>query len=183
MSGSGQKQFIELYAELEQGVQDLIAGRCRAVCELCTACCCRAEICEEAVSSPFLRTIHQREVLDSDGYGFLDIGGCALHAGRPPVCYEFFCDELLAAQEDDLHRYVLRALGRLLSLVGEQALGKAHLVELMSPEPLEQVDFEKMENRARRALKALDVIRQFYSSGRLDANSHDFLIRLAGEDH
>ena len=178
MSRSIQKQFFELYAELEQGVQELVTARCRAFCELCTSCCCRAEICEEAISSPFLRTIHRREVLDSDGYGFLDTGGCSLQRGRPPICYEFFCDELMAAQEDDLNRDVLRALGRLLSLVGERALGSAHLVELADSEQLERVDFEKMEKRIRRALESLEVIREFYSTGRLDVNSHDFLIRI-----
>lgn len=180
MSGEMKGQFLQLYAELEEGVRDLIAARCGDFCGLCTACCCRADICEEAIESPFLKSIHRRAVMDSDAYGFLDTAGCALKAGRPPVCYEFFCEEILAAQEDALHRDLLRVLGRLPSLVGEKALGEAHLVEMMDEERLDQVDYGTLVRRARRALDALDRIRRFYQTGSLDASSRELLACLAG---
>lgn len=175
-----EQHFIDRYVELEQVVQQLIACRCADFCELCTACCCRADICEEALESPFLQRVHRRLRLDSDRYGFLDTAGCTLPAGRPPVCYAFFCDELLAAQEDDFQRDLLRVLGHLVSLVGEKALGTAHLVELMDDDQLDQVDFAKLTARVDRALDAAEQIRAGMQTGRLDAAAREFLERLAG---
>lgn len=179
-SSTNEAHFIALYIELERAVQELIAMHCASFCALCTACCCRADICEEAIDSLFLQRLHRRHQLDSDRYGFLDTTGCTLSAGRPPVCYSFFCDELLAAQEDGLQRDLLRLLGRLVSLVGEQALGPAHLVELMDEECLAKINYDKLARRVERALDALELIRSGLQSGRLDASARQTLSRLAG---
>ncbi|MCC7299484.1 MAG: hypothetical protein IT583_00185, partial [Verrucomicrobia bacterium] len=93
-------RLLGKYKELERDVQELVSAQCRDVCALCTACCCRADLCEEALESPFLHAAHGRDELESDRYGFLTETGCSLEIGRPPVCYEFFCDELMAAQPD-----------------------------------------------------------------------------------
>lgn len=172
------KNLIEEYTELEREVQDLVSAQCRAVCGLCTICCCRADLCEEALESPFLCAVHGRNKLESERYGFLTETGCGLEIGRPPVCYEFFCDELMAAQPDDLHRDVLRILGRLPSYAGENAYGEAHLVEIMQAEELEQLAFQRLQKQLQTAREALDYIYAFYNEGALPEHSRRALGRI-----
>ncbi|HPR83623.1 MAG TPA: hypothetical protein PLD51_07175 [Pontiellaceae bacterium] len=172
------KHLLEEYAALERGVQELVSAQCREVCELCTACCCRADLCEEALESPFLCAVHGKDELDSDRYGFLTETGCALETGRPPVCYEFFCDELQAAQPDELHRSVLLILGRLPAYAGEKAHGDAHLAEIMQAEELDHLAFQRLEKQMQNAREALDCIRAFYNDGTLPEHSRKVLSRI-----
>ena len=172
------KHLIEEYTELERKVQELVSAQCRESCGLCTACCCRADLCEEALESPFLCAVHGRNELESDRYGFLTETGCSLEMGRPPVCYEFFCDDLMAAQPDDLHRDVLRVLGRLPSYAGENAHGDAHLVEVMQEEELEHLAFQRLEKQMQNAREALDCIHAFYNEGALPEHSRRALSRI-----
>ena len=172
------KNLIEEYATLERSVQELVSAQCRKACELCTACCCRADLCEEALESPFLRAVHGRSELDSDRYGFLTENGCGLKIGRPPVCYEFFCDELMATQPDDLHRDVLLVLGRLPTYAGENAHGEEHLVEIMQAEDLEHLAFQRLEKQFQNAREALDCICAFYNEGALPEHFHRALSRI-----
>ncbi len=173
------KKLIIQYSELERAVQELVSAQCREVCGLCTACCCRADLCEEALESPFLCAVHGRDELDSDRYGFLRETGCALEIGRPPVCYEFFCDELQAAQPDALHRNVLLVLGRLPAYAGANALGNAHLVEIMQKEQLDHLAFQRLEKQMQTANEALDCIRAFYNEGTLPEHSRRVFDRIA----
>jgi len=172
------KNLIEEYTELEREVQELVSAQCRVVCRFCTTCCCRADLCEEALESPFLCAVHDRSELESDRYGFLTETGCGLEIGRPPVCYEFFCDELMAAQPDDLHRDVLRILGRLPSYAGENAHSDTHLVEIMQAEDLEHLAFRRLENQLQTAREALDCIYAFYNEGALPEHSRRALGRI-----
>lgn len=172
------KHLLEEYAELEREVQELVTAQCREVCGLCASCCCRTDLCEEALESPFLCALHGREDLDSDRYGFLTERGCGLEIGRPPVCYEFFCDELMAAQPDALHRKVLLVLGRLPAYAGENAHGDAHLVEVMQEEELEHLAFHRLEKQLQNTREALDGIRAFYNEGALPESSRRALERI-----
>jgi len=158
------KHLIEEYTALEREVQNLVSAQCGPICELCTvACCCRADICEEALGSPFLRLLHGRNELESDAYGFLTENGCTLKTGRPPICYEFFCDELMATQPDELHRDLLRILGRLPTYAGENAHGNAHLVEVMQEEELDRLAFQRLGKQCEEAFEALACIRGILS--------------------
>ncbi|MEI8206312.1 MAG: hypothetical protein WCG03_05485 [Kiritimatiellales bacterium] len=172
------KHLLEEYAELERGVQELVSAQCRDVCELCTACCCRADLCEEALESPFLRLLHGRDELESDRYGFLTETGCTLEIGRPPVCYEFFCAELLAAQPDDLQRDLLRTLGRLPAYAGQNAYGDAPLAEIMNKKELEHLAFQRLEKQLQESFQALEILRTFYNTGSLPERSRRALSRI-----
>ena len=172
------KHLLEEYAELERGVQELISALCREVCALCTACCCRADLCEEALENPFLRLLHGRDELESDRYGFLMETGCALELGRPPICYEFFCAELLAAQPDDLQRDLLRILGRLPAYAGQNAYGDAPLAEIMNEEELEHLAFQRLEKQLRESFQALEILNTFYNTGALPEDSRRALDRI-----
>ncbi len=172
------KHILENYTELEREVQVLVSAQCRDICALCTACCCRADLCEEALESPFLCAVHGRDELESDGYGFLTETGCGLEIGRPPICYEFFCSELLEAQPDAVHRKVLKILGRLPAYAGENASGEAHLVEIMQAEQLEHLAFQRLETQLQNARDALDVILAFYNEGTLPEHSRKILSKI-----
>ncbi|MDK2858323.1 MAG: hypothetical protein PWQ89_1442 [Verrucomicrobiota bacterium] len=172
------KDLLEEYAELERGVQELISAQCRDACELCTACCCRADICEEALLSPFLRALHGRKELESDRYGFLTETGCVLEIGRPPICYEFFCSESLVAQPDDLHRDLLRILGRLPTHAGENASGDVHLVEILHEEQLEKAAFQRVKKQLQEAVEALNGIRIFFNEGTLSEQAGRVLRKI-----
>jgi hypothetical protein len=173
------KHLLEEYAELERGVQELVNAQCREACELCTACCCRADLCEEALESPFLRLLHSRDELESDRYGFLTETGCALELGRPPVCYEFFCAELLAAQPDDLQRDLLRILGRLPTYAGQNAYGSASLAEIMDKEELEHLAFQRLEKQLQESFQALEILNTFYNTGALPNDANRVLNRIS----
>ncbi len=72
---------------------------------------------------------------------------CALTVGRPPVCYTFFCDALMHSQSIDHNRDALRTLGRLLTNIGQNALGRRHLVEILDSDTLSRVNPNKIQTR------------------------------------
>lgn len=181
------KIFINQYAELEEIIRHLMLQLCSGTCEICTACCCRADICEEAVESAFLSLLLQKQGLSEhkmdEKYGWLDLHGCSLNYGRPPVCYAYYCDELLARLPDDETRLSSRILGNLIQHIGEKALGEWHLVEIMNPEDLEKLDYPILFQRLREAQAAFGVIESFFQSesGRLSRADREVLSAISDE--
>jgi hypothetical protein len=165
------EDFLEAYAALERGVQRLMSRLCSETCGLCTACCCRADICEEALQSAFLAQLLHRQGLGEkdldERYGWLEQNGCSLEYGRPPICYSYFCDQLLARLPDDETRHIMRVLGRLMDYIGDNALNELHLVEIMDLSDLTKMDFEGLGVRLEKAQQAYAVIEAFAASGRL----------------
>jgi hypothetical protein len=172
------KNLIGQYAELERAAQELVNEQCCTLCAQCTQICCRADICEEAIESPFLRLLHQRTELDSDRYGFMHETGCALPVGRPPVCLEYFCNDQLYHQPDETHENVLRSLGALVAHAGRNAIGDTHLVEIMQEEQLEHLAFQRLEKQLNESFQALEVIRRFYHEGTLPDSAGKVLDRI-----
>jgi hypothetical protein len=66
--------------------------------------------------------------------------------GRPPVCYEFFCEAIFTAEVNPAVVYALKVLGRLPGFVGIRALGGRHLVTLSRFE-LKLVPIAKIRQR------------------------------------
>lgn len=160
-------QILWRYAALEHDVQRLIGSRCGAACGRCTSRCCRTDLCEEAFESAFLKRLHGQNrdsTMFSDRYGWLTEHGCGLALGRPPICYEFFCDELLAVQPDATHRYVLQVIGRLVSHIGRDALGHIHLVEITNENEFAGLSLESFKEKLNQARSALEHIRFFYDN-------------------
>jgi hypothetical protein len=175
---SNLKHLIVRYAELERAVQKLVNEQCCTLCGHCTQVCCRADICEEAIESPFLRLINKRSELDSDRYGFLCETGCALSVGRPPVCVEYFCNDQLYHQPNPTHERVLRLLGALVAHAGRNAIEDTHLVEILQKEALKEVDFQTLEKNLTESFHALKIIRQFYNEGTLPDDADRVLDRI-----
>ncbi len=107
------KQFdhiIGLYADFEPRVQKSIGQFFGSICSACRGVCCKIDYCQETRESLFLsklREEYQTAASYSDETGWLSETGCDLTAGRPPVCYEYLCDEILSAQPTHTHRYAV----------------------------------------------------------------------------
>ncbi len=172
------KQFIDQYIELERDVQKLVTGLCNSLCSQCTQICCRADICEEAIESPFLRLINKRTELDSDAYGFLTPTGCGLSIGRPTVCYEYFCHDHIYHQPDEIHAKVMRVLGALPAHATRNAIGDAPLAEILQEEKLDLVDFQTLEKQLDESFKALEIIKGFYNEETLPDDADRVLDRI-----
>lgn len=167
-------QILWRYAALEREVQLLINSQFSALCSFCPSCCCRTDICVEAFDSAFLKKLHgqeRRSVIFSDHHGWLTERGCGLVLGRPPICYEFFCDEILAVQPDETHRYLLHLLGKLVSHVGKNALGHSHLVEITDEADLDRLSIDHLKEKLNQTHSALKHIRFFYDNGFLDQDA------------
>lgn len=169
------------YVALEREIQQMIQEQCGAHCAQCTACCCRADICEEALDSAFLRHLHgqQRDsILFSERFGWLTENGCGLPIGRPPVCYEFFCADLLARLPDDDHRRALKTLGALINHVGRHALGDKHLVEISNDEEIHRLSLPAFRRRIESARAALEHLQFYFDNGFFDPEADDALQKI-----
>jgi hypothetical protein len=103
-------KIIEKYAAFEAEVGAYTAELYQNSCSACKGACCRPEICEESLNSPFLERLRRRFASDaafSDDRGWLKPTGCALPVGRPPVCYQYFCDAVFERRQTAEFRYVL----------------------------------------------------------------------------
>jgi hypothetical protein len=175
-------ELLVHYAELESSIRTLMCNLFSETCGMCTACCCRADICEEALQSAFLsRLLKKQGFSDSDmddRIGWLDLTGCVLEYGKPPICYAYYCDQLLARLPDDETRYVTSVLGKLMYHTGQNALNEWHLVEILNQESLEKIDLDTISKQLNESRAAFEVVEHFVQSGRLNQSDHQILSQI-----
>lgn len=180
-------EILEPYAELENSVNLLMKELFSETCGMCTACCCRADICEEAIESAFLSKLLKRQGLGSndmdDRYGWLDLNGCSLDYGRPPICYAYFCDQLISRLPDDDTRLAARKLGQIMDHVGKDALGDWNLVDIKHNDDLDKVSVDQLFQRLGEAQTAFQIIEQYMQSGRFNRADREILAALSGVEH
>jgi hypothetical protein len=165
-------KILKEYAAFETEVRQQIADICAPHCSVCKRVCCRPEYCRESIDSIFLTFLSSNTMQNTaynDRCGWLAPTGCALTAGRPPVCYQFNCQKIWDALPDDTHRYLLGVLSELVPHVGKRALGSRHLVEIMDVTALERVDIDRFRKRLTEARNALKAIQSFAVNRRLPA--------------
>ncbi len=150
----GLERILGHYTAAEMKLQKTLSARCGSLCAACEGKCCRPEFCQETLESAFLSLVRERHP-PASAYdpekGWRAPAGCALTAGRPPVCYEYFCREALRRQPE------LRAAGRILTQLGENALGWRRLIHL-APEQLDKLSWTRFEKRFRQAEQALTAL-------------------------
>jgi len=152
--------MLKAYVELEGEVREYISGLFSGTCALCTSTCCTPDICEESLDSAFLksvRSVYEPDAIFCDRYGWLTERGCALKCGRPPVCYGFFCNEIVDSLSER-ERDIIRVLGRIISWVGEKAYGGKHIVEIMDSEDLKKLNLERILKRIKVGHTALNGV-------------------------
>lgn len=145
------REAARRYIELEARVNEVVTAACLPVCRVCADCCCEVRFCRESVESHWLRTIaavagHGAGEFDGSK-GWLTPQGCRLNVGRPPICYEFFCDAITHGEENPYRRYALKVMGRLVGFAGRKALGGRHLLTLNLFELQHRLRLEKLEKR------------------------------------
>jgi hypothetical protein len=161
-------EIITRYAAFEEKVRNLISHDCSPRCSSCTAVCCKPEFCREALDSPFLSML-RNAFPPAEDYrrksGWLTETGCALRAGRPPICYEFLCQDIVETRETDAAKYVLSVLCRLVTHMGRFVSGRRHIVEWMDVEDCGAIRLSMFEKRLREAEAAFSIIRSFQRNG------------------
>jgi hypothetical protein len=157
-------KILKDFVDFETTVRHQIADICAPHCSVCQRVCCRPEYCRENIDSPFLNLISSKnrpDMVFSVERGWLTSTGCALSAGRPPVCYQFNCNKIIDGLPTDQHRYLFRVLSDLVPFIGKRSLGSRHLVEIMDPVQLQKVSLKRFGRRLNEAREALHVIQSF----------------------
>ena len=166
--------LLGAYATFEYEVRVFSSQLWFQWCSNCRIVCCKAVYCREPIESPFLFLLlkkYSKRVFASPQKNWLSETGCKLSVGRPPVCYEFLCGNILDAQQTGMHRYAMIVLSHLISHVGKKALGSRHLIEIMDPADLKKVRYLRFEKRLLEARNAFDVVRLFLCGHELEDNA------------
>ncbi|MDD4737394.1 MAG: hypothetical protein PHP44_14955, partial [Kiritimatiellae bacterium] len=175
------KPILDDYIAFEHRVREQMLVHASPSCGICPAVCCRYDICEESIDSAFLSLIRQHTAPTEcfcERYGWLTPTGCALEVGRPPVCYEFLCDDMLHALPNDDARFALRTLGMLITYIGRKAIGTRHLVELLHHEDLLRLHYPRFRVRLQTAQTALEIITDYFDSSTLPDDSKLHLLKI-----
>jgi hypothetical protein len=139
------------YIRLERDVSHCITAVCKSFCSACMCRCCKPDFCQESFDSDWLLMVREAAghgALPYDNaFGWLAPTGCRLGAGRPPICYEFFCDAIQDHFTFLDTRQVFAEIGRLVNFAGQRALGGRHLVTLTEKEISEKLDFGRLLKR------------------------------------
>ncbi len=165
-------RIVSRYALFEAMVQAYINNYFRPYCSTCADVCCKPDFCRETLDSVFLTLLRQTStpaVSYRKKKGWLTETGCILKVGRPPVCYEYLCDNILAAQPAGIHRYVDNVLSKLISHTGKRAYRGKHLVEILELSELKLIELSSFNNRLRESEAAFQAVRSYHEHNYLSA--------------
>ena len=157
--------IIEKYLDFERNVRVMMDSVCARHCSCCDNVCCKQDFCRETVESPFLAYIlktYPPAITYSNESGWLTDSGCGLLIGRPPVCYEFLCDRILASQRSDIDAYMVKILSALMTHIGKKAAGGRHLVEILDRDDLYRIQSARFEKKLQEARAALGIIAAYF---------------------
>ena len=173
--------IIVKYLRFEKDVRVLMDSICARHCSRCHRLCCNHDFCQETIESPFLSHILEK-FPPSASYdiesGWLKDTGCGLLIGRPPVCYEFLCEDILASQKTEFDRYVVKVLSALMSHIGKNSVGGRHLVEILHEDDLQRIVPLRFEKKLQEAQAALGVIAAHLKKEIFEDSSFAILAKL-----
>ena len=173
--------ILEEYTAFEHEVNAFTSGCCNPLCSTCREVCCKADYCQETLDSAFLSFVRHRyppPAAYSIGQGWLTETGCALTAGRPPVCYEFLCNRILDSRSTPWERYAMNVLSKLITHIGWRVVRRMHLVEIMDPEDLAAIKSDAIDRRLREARKAFQVVKSILAHEPLSEDTAACLVRI-----
>lgn len=154
--------ILEQYAAFEREVIEFTSELFNPWCSTCKEVCCKADYCQENLDSAFLSLVRHRYSPQTDysvDQGWLTETGCALTAGRPPICHEFLCNWILDSQLPSLVRYAMNVLSKLITHIGWRAAGPRHLVEIMDSSDLPAIKSDTIDRRLGEAREAYQVVK------------------------
>jgi len=176
------EHILQDYAAFEAEVRVFSSGLWFQWCSNCREVCCKSVYCRETFASPFLFLLVQKyyhQVSYRIQKYWLSEAGCKLSVGRPPVCYEFLCRNILDAQQPGMQRYAMLVLAKLISHIGKIALGTRHLIEVMDPADLKKVRYSRFQKRLSEARNAFDVLQLFFSGHNVSNNALRVLSKIS----
>jgi len=176
------EHILREYAAFEDKVRRFSSELWFQWCSSCREVCCQAVYCRETLESPFLVLLlkkYSRQVYNDTQKVWLAEAGCKLAVGRPPVCYEFLCANILDARQTGIQRYAMIVLSKLISHIGKRALGTRHLIEVMDPADLKKIRYSRFEKRLSEARKAFDVVQLFLSDDKLENDALKVLSKIS----
>jgi hypothetical protein len=176
------EHILQDYAAFEAEVRVFSSGLWFQWCSNCREVCCKSVYCRETFESPFLFLLVQKyshQVSYRTQKDWLSEAGCRLSVGRPPVCYEFLCRNILDAQKTGMQRYAMIILSKLISHIGKRALGPRHLIEVMTPADLKKIRYSRFEKRLSEARNAFDVVQLFFRGDKLEDDALKVLSKIS----
>lgn len=178
--------IIKNYTAFEREVIEFTSELLTPWCHNCKGECCQADCCRETLDSSFLSLLLTqnlpREKFSAQN-GWLTKTGCALSVGRPPVCYEFLCAQVLDAGPTLIYRYAMDVLSKLVSHVGQRAVGRSHLVEVLDPSDLSAINPDSFGRRLTEARKAFEAVRSILADKPRPPDAAPVLSRISRPPH
>jgi hypothetical protein len=151
---TGIDEIIDCYIALEKELQKLIHQVIDPFCSKCRGACCKAEICKETIESSFLENLIKKQQIQYDNRsGWLGASGCRLEFGRPLVCYEFFCEDVL--KNAVFKASHVQAIINDFVSIGKNAHGSMHLVCVENLDCLSSTKIKKIYDNIRLNFHAL----------------------------
>ena len=145
-------ELINGYISLEKEIQKLIHQVTHPSCSICNGKCCKEEICKESLESNFLAILTKQQGIQFDSRsGWLGASGCRLAFGRPLVCYDFFCEDVLKSTL--FKASGIQAIIDEFMAVGKNAYGSKHLICVENLDRLSPRKIDKMVHTIHSVLK------------------------------
>jgi hypothetical protein len=176
------EHILREYAAFEDEVRRFSSELLLQWCSSCREVCCQAVYCRETLESPFLVLLlkkYSRQGYNNTQKVWLGEAGCKLAVGRPPVCYEFLCANILDARQPGMHRYAMTVLAKLISHIGKRALGSKHLIEVMDPADLKKIRYSRFEKRLSEARNAFEAVQLYFSGHKLENDDLKVLSKIS----
>jgi len=146
------------YASLEKEIQRIIYQASARFCGKCSSTCCKEEICRESIESSFLSILIEKQRIRYDTQiGWISPSGCKLDYGRPLICYEFFCDDILKRtlfKPANIHKII-----KDFASVGNRAYGYTHLFCINNLDIISSMKIAKMIYKINSVMKEVANIR------------------------
>ncbi len=146
--------LLTIYVCIEKEIQKLIYQTSFHFCKECSSRCCKEEICRESIESAFLSILVEKQKNQYDTKnGWISPLGCSLDYGRPLVCYQFFCEEILESylfKKASIHKIINE-----FASVGNKANGNTHLLCINNLTIISSTKIKKMINKFNLLMKKM----------------------------
>ncbi len=179
------EQVLKDYAAFEAEVRVFSSGLWFQWCSNCRQVCCKSVYCRETIESPFLYLLlqkHSHHISFNTQKDWLSQTGCKLSVGRPPVCYEFLCGNILDGQQTGMQRYAMIILSKLISHIGKRALGPRHLIEVMDPDDLKKIRYSRFQKRLSEARNAFEAVQSIFRGDKLKDDALTVLSKISSAE-